>query len=54
MRVLSGGELETMPDELSSDTERTMREEGGAGEGGTGFSRVELGALAGLEPGSLS
>jgi hypothetical protein len=53
MRALSGGERETMLDELSSETEKTVGEEGGGGEGGTGSAGDELGALAGLKPAAL-
>jgi hypothetical protein len=49
MRALSGSEVETMPDELYSATEKTVGEGGGAGSAGD-----ELGALAGLEPGGLA
>jgi hypothetical protein len=54
MRALSGSEVETMPDELYSATEKTVGEGGGAGEGGAGSAGDELGALAGLEPGGLA
>jgi hypothetical protein len=54
LRARSGGELETMPNELSSETEKTAGEESGSGEGGAESARDELGALAGLKPGGLT
>jgi hypothetical protein len=54
LRTLSGDELEAMPNELSSETEKTVGENRGSGEGGAGSAGDELGALAGLKPGGLA
>jgi hypothetical protein len=52
-RLQSGGELETMPEELSSETEKTVSKEGVAGVRVAGSAGNDLSLPAGLEPGCI-